>query len=291
MAGLHRPTMRSPSTLLGALLVHRTAASSSTALTPYDPASVIQPYDVAERRYRFTHAGNITMRQAAASGMASSLSTVMWDAGYVLARHLDGLVGPGGLLDLASVVELGAGLGLPSIVAALGGASAVVATDGDAQCLPLLTANAERAGASLRAHALPWDDVAAGRAVELLNGGKRFDVVLAADVVYAGNAGAWRALLKVLRVLAAPGAAILLAQTIRYGDSHVAFLRLARSRGVEVKTLPPEPGADDALAGKVLIYRLRMPPPAGDMGRWDKCRSRGGATTEMFVECWYESCK
>ena len=50
------------------------------------------------------------------------------------------------------------------------------------RCLPLLAANAERAGASLRAHLLPWDDAAAGQAVELLNGGRRFDVVLAADV-------------------------------------------------------------------------------------------------------------
>jgi nicotinamide N-methyltransferase len=263
----HREAMPCRSTQLGALLslIHRAAASPSTALAPYDPAAVIQPYDVAERRYRFANAGNITMRQAAASGVASSLSTVMWDAGYVLARHLDGLDGRlGGLLDRASVVELGAGLGLPSIVAALGGASKVVATDGDAQCLPLLAANAERAGASLSAHALPWEDAAAGRAVELLNGGRRFDVVLAADVVYAGNAGAWRALLNVLRALAAPGTAVLLAQTIRLGDSHAAFLRLARSRGFEVETLPAGAGGGDgdALAGKVLIYRLRVPPAA-----------------------------
>ena len=272
LAGLlARRLMASWSALLGAVLVHRTNASSSTVLAPYDPAAVIQPYNVAERRYRFANAGNITMRQAAASGIASSLSTVMWDAGYVLARHLDGLAGrPGGLLDQASVVELGAGLGLPSIVAALGGASTVVATDGDAKCLPLLAANAERAGASLSAHALAWVDAAAGQAVELLNGGRRFDVVLAADVVYAGNAGAWRALLKVLRVLAAPGAAILLAQTIRLGDSHVAFFRLARSRGFEVETLPPAPGAEpedgDALAGKVRIYRLSVPPAAECLG-------------------------
>ena len=93
-------------------------------------------------------------------------------------------------------------------------------------------------------------------------------MVLAADVVYAGNAGAWRALLKVLRVLAAPGAAILLAQTIRLGDSHVAFLRLARSRGFEVETLPPgaDDGDDDALAGKVLIYNLSVPPAAECLG-------------------------
>ena len=51
-------TMPSRSTLLGALLVHRTAASPSTALAPYDPAAVIQPYNVAERRYRFANAGN-----------------------------------------------------------------------------------------------------------------------------------------------------------------------------------------------------------------------------------------
>ena len=252
--------MRAPPALLGLLLV-RSAAATSTALAPYNPAAVIQPYDVAERRFRFGHAGNITMRQAAGSGLASSLSTVMWDAGFVLARHLDTLAASGALAD-ASVVELGAGLGLPSIVAALGGAAPVLATDGDAQCLPLLSANAERAGASVLTRALRWDEAEAALA---LNGGRRFDVVLAADVVYAGNAGAaWRALLKALRLLAAPGASILLAQTIRYGDAHDAFLRLARRRGFAVETLPPDrdaggggDGGGDALAGKVLIYRLR----------------------------------
>ena len=72
-------------------------------------------------------------------------------------------------------------MGLPSIVAALGGAQPVIATDGDVQCLPLLSANAQRAGASVEAHALPWDNAALALA---LNEGRRFDVVLAADVVY-----------------------------------------------------------------------------------------------------------
>ena len=234
-----------------------TSTATTTALVAYDPSAVITPYDVKERQYLFPTVGAITMRQAGAAGLAASLSTVMWDAGYALARHLDAV--DARELYGASVVELGAGLGLPSIVASLRGAARAIATDGDPQCLPLLLENAQQAGATtVHAHQLDWTNA---REALSLNDGRRFDLVLAADVVYAGNAGAWRPLLAALAALAAPGATVLLAQTLRTGGAADAFLRLARRRRFEVETLPCHPDAvDAALAGKVKVHRLRAPP-------------------------------
>lgn len=242
--------------LLFGFLVSVAAASRSTAATTalvaYDPSAVITPYDVRERQYNFSNVGLITMRQAGAAGLASSLSTVMWDAGYALARHLDAV--DASELEGVSVIELGAGLGLPSIVASLRGAARAVATDGDPRCLPLLLENAQQAGAAtVRTYPLDWVNA---RDALSLNDGNLFDLVLAADVVYAGNAGAWRPLLGALATLAAPDATVLLAQTIRTGGAAEAFLRLARRRRFEIETLED---AVDA-SGKVQVHRLRAPP-------------------------------
>jgi predicted nicotinamide N-methyase len=71
------------------------------------------------------------------------------------------------------VVELGCGLGVPSLVAAARGAK-VTATDWAPDAIELLQENAERNGLELRAEVRdwrePWDE--------------RFDLVLAADVLY-----------------------------------------------------------------------------------------------------------
>jgi predicted nicotinamide N-methyase len=95
----------------------------------------------------------------------------VWPSGIALARHVAGL-------DLAnrSVLELGCGLGLPSLAAALAGAT-VVATDWAADALVLLRRNAERNAAVVTTTLLDWREPA-----EL--GGRRFDLVLAADVLY-----------------------------------------------------------------------------------------------------------
>jgi len=73
------------------------------------------------------------------------------------------------------VLELGAGLGLPSLAAGLGGAD-VLATDWAEDAVALLRANAERNHVRLRVELLRWDDP--GRF------GTPWDLVLAADVLY-----------------------------------------------------------------------------------------------------------
>src|SRR5215210_5573574 len=97
---------------------------------------------------------------------------VLWRSGVALARELDGA-------DLTGrrVVELGSGLGVPSIVAARAGAS-VLATDVEPDALELLERNALANGVDLETAAVDWSspDALVGRAP--------FDLVLAADVLY-----------------------------------------------------------------------------------------------------------
>ena len=90
----------------------------------------------------------------------------LWPAARALASALPEVTG-------LRVVELGCGLGVPSLVAAARGAE-VTATDWAADAIELLRTNAARNGLELRAEVRdwrePWD--------------ARFDLALAADVLY-----------------------------------------------------------------------------------------------------------
>jgi predicted nicotinamide N-methyase len=98
--------------------------------------------------------------------------SVLWRSGVALARELAGE-------DLRGlrVVELGCGLGIPSIAAARGGAE-VIATDGDIDALGLVRRNAQANGVEVETAALDWADPD-----ELVDRGP-FDLVLASDVLY-----------------------------------------------------------------------------------------------------------
>jgi SAM-dependent methyltransferase len=74
-------------------------------------------------------------------------------------------------------VELGCGLGVPSIAAARAGAT-VLATDGSPEALTLLRRNAQANGARIETAAIDWT-----QPDDLLSG-PMFDMVLAADVLY-----------------------------------------------------------------------------------------------------------
>jgi predicted nicotinamide N-methyase len=94
-----------------------------------------------------------------------------WPSGVALARRL-------APLDLggATVLELGCGLGLPSLVAALRGGT-VVATDWAEDALELLGRNAQRNAVAVERVLLDWRDPAPVVS-------RSFDLVLAADVLY-----------------------------------------------------------------------------------------------------------
>jgi predicted nicotinamide N-methyase len=96
----------------------------------------------------------------------------LWPSGLALAEVVAGLA-----LRGARVVEIGAGLGLPSLTAALGGAD-VLATDWAEDAVALLRGNAERNGIALRAERVRWDEPGP------LLAEAPWDVVLGADLLY-----------------------------------------------------------------------------------------------------------
>jgi predicted nicotinamide N-methyase len=96
----------------------------------------------------------------------------IWPSAVALARTVAELE-----LDARPVLELGCGLALPSIVAALGGAD-VLATDWSADALAFAERNASRNGADLRTRLVAWADAA-----DLVEDGP-WSLVLASDVLY-----------------------------------------------------------------------------------------------------------
>src|SRR4051794_26779251 len=96
----------------------------------------------------------------------------LWPSGVALARAIADRS-----LRGARVLELGCGLGLPSLAAALGGGR-VLATDWSPAAVELLGENAARNGARLEFEVVRWEqpDALLARAP--------WDLVLAADVIY-----------------------------------------------------------------------------------------------------------
>jgi predicted nicotinamide N-methyase len=98
--------------------------------------------------------------------------SVLWRSGVALARELDGMA-----LRGLRVVELGCGLGAPSIAAARAGA-AVLATDACPEALELVARNARINDVCLATATVDWAEP------EELVARAPFDLVLAADLLY-----------------------------------------------------------------------------------------------------------
>jgi predicted nicotinamide N-methyase len=98
--------------------------------------------------------------------------SVLWRSGLALAREVGGA-----RLHGLRIVELGCGLGVPSLVAARGGAD-VIATDRCGDALELVERNARDNGLSVATARVDW------RAADGLVDRGPFDLVLAADVLY-----------------------------------------------------------------------------------------------------------
>jgi predicted nicotinamide N-methyase len=158
---------------------------------------------------------------------------VLWRSGVALARELEGLE-----LGGRRVIELGCGLGLPSIAAARAGAG-VLATDIDPEALQLLEHNASENRVRIETMVADW------AAPEEITERGPFDVVLVADVLYERQSVG--ALLSVLPRLAAEA---WIADPGRPAAS--AFIEQAKRRWqVERKEV-----------GVVSLYRLRLAPGA-----------------------------
>jgi predicted nicotinamide N-methyase len=96
----------------------------------------------------------------------------LWPSSLALARMIARRA-----LRGARALELGCGLGLPSIAAALAGGR-VLATDWSAEAVAMTAANAERNGARLHTLVCSWTDP------EPLLEQAPWDLVLASDVLY-----------------------------------------------------------------------------------------------------------
>lgn len=96
----------------------------------------------------------------------------LWPSALGLARALDGRA-----LHGARVVELGCGLGLPSIVAALGGGR-VTATDWSADAVGFAARNAAHNGVEIATAVVAWE-----RPESLLSDG-RWPFVIGSDLLY-----------------------------------------------------------------------------------------------------------
>jgi predicted nicotinamide N-methyase len=96
----------------------------------------------------------------------------VWPSSIALARTVAART-----LGGRRVLELGCGLGLPSVVAALGGAR-VLATDWSPDAVRAAARNAEANGTVVATARVAWDDPA-----RLLEGAP-WDLVLASDVLY-----------------------------------------------------------------------------------------------------------
>jgi predicted nicotinamide N-methyase len=98
--------------------------------------------------------------------------SVLWRSGVALGRELSGR-----RLDGVRVVELGCGMGVPSLAASRSGAT-VLATDASLEALELLACNASRNGLDVNTAQFDWARPGG------LVAGAPFDLVLAADVLY-----------------------------------------------------------------------------------------------------------
>jgi predicted nicotinamide N-methyase len=155
--------------------------------------------------------------------------SVLWRSGVALARELDGMG-----LDGLRVVELGCGLGLPSLAAARAGATAL-ATDISAEALALLRRNALANDVRVETAMVDW-----AKPDELTRRAP-FDLMLAADVLYERASVA-----SLLSLLPRLGPVAWLADPGR--PAAEAFLEQARRRW----------SVETHVRGVVEIHRLEM---------------------------------
>ncbi|HET9623216.1 MAG TPA: methyltransferase domain-containing protein [Kofleriaceae bacterium] len=160
---------------------------------------------VDDRTWTILHTGAVISHEEEHAFLRGEQTTkrpygiVLWPAAIALAHEL-------GTRALAGkrVLELGAGTGLPGIVAAARGAR-VVQTDRQAVALRVAQQNAERNGVTTIEHRsadwTAWTDA------------DRYDLIIGSDILYAGDVHA--ALRAIFEANLAPGGTILLADPYR----------------------------------------------------------------------------
>jgi predicted nicotinamide N-methyase len=159
----------------------------------------------------------------------------LWPSGVALARAVGGRS-----LGGVRVLELGCGLGLASIAAALAGAR-VLATDWSPDAIAMTRENAARNGATLEAAVVDW------AAPDVLVAAAPWPLVLAADVLYERRNG--DLLLALLPRLVDERGEILLADPQRPHTER--FLGAAANGGWRIESRAERPPS------RVALHRLR----------------------------------
>lgn len=168
----------------------------------------------------------------------------LWPSAHVLAGELEGRD-----LTGARVVELGCGVGLPAIVAALRGAD-VLATDWYEDALGFARVNADAAGARVATRLLDWNappaDLAAGAT----------DLVIGADLLYEERNGP--ALAHLLPLLLRSGGEALIADPRRpHADGLI--LPLTAAGWAHDRTDERHSGRQDEAGPVIHLHRLVAP--------------------------------
>ncbi|HEX8430434.1 MAG TPA: methyltransferase domain-containing protein [Longimicrobium sp.] len=167
---------------------------------------------------------------------------VLWPAAIALAHEVEAR---GPALAGKRVLELGAGTGLPGIVAASLGAR-VVQTDRQELAMSVCRANGERNGVTAIEHRLAdwteWDDA------------ERYDLIIGSDILY-GDA-MHPHLRHIFATNLAPGGAILLSDPFRVPS--LAMLEAMEAEGWKVGMTKWKVGAD-AADRPIGVFELAMP--------------------------------
>lgn len=169
---------------------------------------------------------------------------VLWPAAIALAHEL---VERADALPGTRLLELGAGTGLPGIVAATLGAR-VVQTDRQALALTVCARNARRNGATGIEHRIAdwdaWSDAA------------RYDWIVGSDILYA--AAAHDALRRIFEGSLAPGGRVLLSDPFR--SASLPLLEELEAAGWSVSLAKWTVG-DEAGPRAIGVYELAPPTP------------------------------
>lgn len=189
----------------------------------------------------------------------------VWDCALVLAKFLASpAYFPTGFFAGKRVVELGCGIGVPGLSAAVLGAREVVLTDLP-MAVPWIRANIDANRTSFGpdtscvAHALMWGEPEARDEADGATEGP-FDVILCSDLVY-GERSIAQKLVWTLRALTHARSLVVSAHEARFaGDRGASFFELLASEGFSISAVPTD--ALDAVYRADGIHVHLISPPA-----------------------------
>jgi len=209
-------------------------------------------FDRAGRRY--------VIAQEFGTASSTSTGTGVWECAEVLSVYLAAPEVATSLVSRQpSVLELGAGCGLCSMVVSAGGAARVVATDGDGGVLSLLgkvfDENQSVLGVRPEVARLRWEEATAATARTL---GSPFGLVLGADVTY--YPGSAVALANALLAFSGAQSTILLAHKRRRPVDDTTLATLATYFSISTLQPPDRPG------GVFILGLARRPTAPPDLG-------------------------